>query len=220
MDSYISSEECELSSLCIVMFRLWAYHQISGNYLLNQESYGIRRSLLFPLRHFQDHDFEIQYRPNFEIRQSAKQINNENFVGLQQQTQQQNGPIAFLNRPGASYGDAVIFTEPPIVLQEKQSILSRSNILEGKKPNLIGASVFNIERAKINNDQALFVMITDERERIETQMLLGGRDILICWDEPGSETLYAKFAGKFLSLRRITQLGISTLASQMEIDFP
>jgi len=63
-------------------------------------------------------------------------------------------------------------------------------------------------------------MVTDERERIETQMSLGGRDILICWDEPGTETLYAKFAGKFLSLRRIAQLGISTLASQMEIDFP
>lgn len=158
--------------------------------------------------------FDIKYRPNFEVKQSAKQITSENFLVLQQQTQQTNGPIAFLNRPFASYGDAVIFTEPPIVLQEKQSILSRTNILLGRRPSSIGASVLNIERAKINNDKALFVMITDERER--TQMSLGALDILICWDEPGTETLYAKFAGKFLSLRRI----VSTLTSQMDIDNP
>lgn len=202
------------------MFRLWAYHQISGNYILNQDTYAIRRSLLFPLRHSQDHDFDIKYRPNFEVKQSAKQITSENFLVLQQQTQQTNGPIAFLNRPFASYGVAVIFTEPPIVLQEKQSILSRTNILLGRRPSSIGASVLNIERAKINNDKALFVMITDERERTQTQMSLGALDILICWDEPGTETLYAKFAGKFLSLRRITQLGVSTLTSQMDIDNP
>lgn len=60
MDSYLSPEECELSTLNIVMFRLWAYHQISGNYQKNEQSYLINRSKLFPLLNYDDRDVSVQ----------------------------------------------------------------------------------------------------------------------------------------------------------------
>lgn len=215
LDSYISPEECELSSLSILMFRLWAYHQISGNYRLNQQWFVVSRSYLFPLQHYKDPDFKIQYRPVFEIQQAPYQINSVNFGNFQQSLQIDDG-MAFLNRSGAPYGDAVVFSKPPIVLQEKQSILSRKNILRDRLPNKIGLLTFSIEREKVQSN-TVFVMITDERDRAGIT-LTSQRDILICWDEAGTETLYSEFAGKFLSLRRITHIGISTTISEMEID--
>ena len=82
----------------------------------------------------------------------------------------------------------MILTDPPIVLQEKQLILSRRNLLEGTKPSQIGPLMFPFERSKIQNEAAVFVMITDERNRSKMKISLGERDILMCWDESGTES--------------------------------
>jgi hypothetical protein len=202
LDSYISSEECDLSSLCIIMFRLWSYHQISGNFKQVGPNFKVKASSLFPLRPNQP-DIAISYRPNFLIKQPPYQITIKNFEKFNKSLQP-NDAIAYINLPGAPYGDAIIFTDPPIVLQEKQSIVSRQNIFKSRKPKLMGLNVFNTERAKVQKE-AIFVFVTDDRARNDLE--LSDNDILI---SSGSETDYHKFAGKLLALRQVTQLGLQS----------
>jgi hypothetical protein len=220
LDSYLSSEECELSSLSILMFRLWAHHQISNNYLTEDQTdtFEVPFSKLLPLKYYRDKDFKIKYRANFEIKQAPYIVTTVNFSDFKSSLKDKDS-IAYLNRTGASYGDAFVLTDPPIIIQEKQSILSRKRVLGGQKPNMIEKLSFSIERDKVQKD-VVFMMITDERDRkLWESMKLGERDFLISWDEKGSQTRYTKFAGKLLSLRRVTQLGLIThIDDQMELD--
>jgi hypothetical protein len=76
----------------------------------------------------------------------------------------------------------------------------------------------NEERTKINDPSMLFVVITDERDIGEVKEMLTDNDILLCWNEEGKETTYANFPGPFMSLRRIMQVGISSMTDDMDAD--
>ena len=205
LDSYLSSEECELSSFSIIMFRLWAYHYISENYLKeNQQKFQVPLSSLLPIRHYRNPEIQIVYWANFAIQQAPYQITKDNFNIFKNQLSPSQS-MAYLNRAGAPYGDCVIFCEPPIVIQEKQSVLSRKNVLNGEVSNIIASDMVIDERLKIQND-AIFVLVTDERDRPFTREQEWTH--VVSWNASGTRTLYERFVGKMLSLRRITQLGI------------
>ena len=63
------------------------------------------------------------------------------------------------------------------------------------------------ERLKVQKD-AVFVLVTDERDR--ELMNIDTWDVVISWNRLGTRTLYDQFAGKMLSLRRLTQIGIES----------
>lgn len=189
MTSYVSSDESENNSLHIMMAKLWGLVQ-KNNLTPDRDGHcEVQLSEILPLRQGQT-DIAIKFRPVFSIKSSEKRIEMGNYSDYKNVS----GCMAFLNAKGASFADAIIFSNPMIGIQEKQSITAKKRKISGKQPDSIHGNLFKDERAKFP-ETGVFVLIADANQGSDINF--GDRDIFI-----DSEN-FAKFAGPLIALRKL-----------------
>ena len=101
--------------------------------------------------------------------------------------------IAFLNAKGASFPDAVIFPNPRIVIQEKQSVVDKKRKLDGSPPSSFDNASYRMERQELSATE-IFVLIADEQAEDITS---GPLDVFIDCED------FAKFSGPLVALRKL-----------------
>jgi GTPase SAR1 family protein len=188
LDSYSSPDESENNSLRIVMAKLSGLMKKNG--LIPDEAgcCKVMLSELFPLRYRQP-DVEIKFHNSFLIMNAGQQINMTNY----QKFKSDSKCVAYLNAKGAPFTDAVIFCEPMIGIQEKQSVLSKRQNLKSLTVPSLNSKSFKEERNKFPAD-AIFVLITDGDQGDVT---LGEKDIFIDYNN------FNGFAGPLVALRKL-----------------
>ena len=186
--SYFSPDESENNSLHIVMAKLWGL--VHKNKLSTDKDglYSISLSELFPLRDSQ-RDSKIRFRPLFQINSSPQRIDKYNYIELISDYE----CMAFLNAKGASFPDAVIFSNPIIGIQEKQSIVAKKRRLAGSPASYVDNASYQIEREKFLQNQ-IFVLVTDEEIG---DFKLGPLDVVIDCEN------FAEFCGPLIALRKL-----------------
>ena len=193
ISDFISPEESENSSLHIMMSKLWGLTMKNN---LQQNSDGLVSVKLSDLVSLQSHqeDIEILFKPIFKIMSSSKkiEINNETF----KQCAKHKDCIAFLNAKGASCVDSIIFSNPIIGIQEKQSVIAKTSIINGKSSKLMSFDTFTDEREKFI-DNGIFILITDANH---CDFEIGPRDVFI-----GSDS-FDLYAGPFIAMRKLYSL--------------
>ena len=182
--SYVSPDESENNSLHIMMIKLWGLTQKNS---LPADSCTIWLSELFNLRDGQP-DVKIKFRPEFSILDAPNRIDLGNYTNFKNYKS-----IAFLNAKGATFTDAVIFCEPMIGIQEKQSVVAKRKIVDGREPAKFNNESFQIERAKFPAD-GIFVLISDAKQG---SVVLGEKDIFIDYES------FIEFAGPLIALRKL-----------------
>jgi hypothetical protein len=98
-----------------------------------------------------------------------------------------------LNAKGASFTDAVIFCEPIIGIQEKQSVVAKQRNLKGLSIPSFSNESFQEERNKFLDD-GIFVLISDGKQG---DIALSDKDILIDYEN------FTIFAGPLIALRKL-----------------
>jgi GTPase SAR1 family protein len=189
--SYYSPEESENNSLHIVMAKMWGLVKKNDISPDTQGLCTVKLSELFPLRKSQP-DFEIKFRPVFEIKTSSQRINLHNY-DTYEKLAADSDCIAYLNGKGASFSDSIIFSTPRIGLQEKQRVESKKRKLNGKTPVKSKNSSFQVERAKFPQND-IFVLVTDEETG---DIKLGHRDVFLDCKN------FAEFSGPLIALRKL-----------------
>jgi hypothetical protein len=101
--------------------------------------------------------------------------------------------ITFLNAKSASFPDAVIFSNPRIGIQEKQSVVAKKRKLAGSPPSYFDNASYWEERLKFTATE-IFVLIADEKAG---DITLGPLDIFIDCEN------FAKFSGPLIALRKL-----------------
>ena len=185
--SYSSSDESENTSLHIIMAKLWGLTQKNGFTLDNSGLCTIMLSDLVSLRDEQP-DIEIKFRPTFAIKNASHRIHLENYLGFKNSEN-----IAFLNAKGAPFTDAVIFSEPMIGIQEKQSVVAKKCIVAGRRLASVSNKSFVEERNKFP-DSGIFLMVSEEKIG---DIVLGDKDIFLDYEH------FTKFAGPLIALRKL-----------------
>ena len=185
---YHSSDEQENNTLHIMMLKLWGL--IHKKKLIKDANglYAVQLSDLVLLRDAQN-DVAIKFRPLFTVQSSNHQILKKNYNDMYDRTD----CIAFLNAKGASFVDALIYSQPIIGIQEKQRIVARKSSASGNRLKSVSNSVFQEERAKFVDD-GIFMFFTDETQGNDVQ--LGDRDVFI------DSERFIPFAGPLIALRR------------------
>lgn len=184
--SYFSPDESENNSLHIIMAKLWGLTQKNG---LCADTNGVCTIMLSELLMLRDEqpDVEIKFRPEFTIMDAPYRIDLSNYVRLKSQAKS----IAFLNAKGASFTDAVIFCEPMIGIQEKQSVDAKK--VDGLMPAKFDNESFWAERAKFPPG-GIFLLISDAKQGT---IVFGDKDIFIDYEH------FTKLAGPLIALRKI-----------------
>ena len=188
LDSYSSSDESENNSLHIIMAKLSALVKKKG---LTPDSSGrctVLLSDLFPLRHRQP-DIEIKFWNSFEIQNAGQQINLLNYKKFKHKSK----CFAYLNAKSAPFADAVIFSDPIIGIQEKQSVVAKQQQLRGLTVPKFNDKAFQEERKKFPAD-GIFVLISDGKQG---DIVLGDRDIFLDFAN------FEKLAGPLIALRKL-----------------
>jgi len=188
LDSYFSPDESENNSLHIIMTKLSGLTQKYG---LLPDSSGhctVMLSHLLSLRDGQP-DIEIKFHNSLEILNAGNQINMANYKNFKKDDK----CAAYLNAKGASFTDAVIFCEPMIGIQEKQSVLAKQQNLRGRSMPSFSNASFHEERKKFPID-GIFVLISDGKQG---EITLSDKDIFIDYES------FTKFAGPLIALRKL-----------------
>ena len=188
VDSYFSPDESENSSLRIIMAKFSGLTK--KNDLIPDVSgrCTVMLSDLFPLRDGQP-DMEIKFHNSLEIMNAGQQINIANYKNFKKNDK----CVAYLNSKGAPFTDAVIFCEPMIGIQEKQSVLAKQQNLKGFTIPSINDGSFQEERNKFPAD-GIFVLISDAKQGT---IVFGDKDIFIDYEN------FTKFAGPLIALRKL-----------------
>jgi Cdc6-like AAA superfamily ATPase len=186
--SYFSPDESENNSLHIIMAKLWGLTQKNG---LTADTSGVCTIMLSELLILRDEqpDVKIKFRPEFTIIDAPHRIDLSNYVTFKSQAKS----LAFLNVKGATFTDAVVFCEPMIGIQEKQSVVAKKRIVDGIEPAKFNNKSFQAERAKFPVDD-IFVLISDVKQG---DIVLGKNDIFIDYEN------FTKFAGPLIALRKL-----------------
>jgi hypothetical protein len=189
--SYYSPAESENYSLHIVMAKLWGL--VQKNKLSKDEDglCSIMLSELFPLRDLQA-DTVIRFRPLFQIMSSTQRMDLHNYKTYEELISDSEC-IAFLNAKGASFPDAVIFSNPRIGIQEKQSVVAKKRRLGGSPPSYFDNASYQKERLKFPATE-IFVLIADEKAG---DITFGPLDIFIDCEN------FAQFSGPLIALRKL-----------------
>lgn len=188
MTSYVSSDESENNSLHIMMAKLWGLVEKNN---LTPDRVGlceVKLSEILPLRQGQK-DIKIKFRPLFTILSSEMRIEMGNYSDFKNVS----GCMAFLNAKGASFADAIIFSNPMIGIQEKQCIIAKKRIIDEKPATIINDEYFQKERTKFPAEE-VFVLIADATPG---KVNFGDRDIFI------DSKSFAEFAGPLIALRKL-----------------
>ncbi|CAG8666920.1 18610_t:CDS:2 [Racocetra fulgida] len=104
------------------------------------------------------------------MKRKVEQINETNWNQFIQ-SHSNHSPqecIAYHNSQGASFADSLLLTDPPILIQDKQQIVSRKKIIDGKLPNMLGKGLVEKEHNKCKNiGKHIFVFVTDSKKRMD-----------------------------------------------------
>ncbi|CAG8688453.1 12452_t:CDS:2, partial [Funneliformis caledonium] len=115
LDIALSPDENKRVTLSVFVFRLWTiYHTIKNE--RNDGLFQCKLSRLVPLRNGQK-DRVLKFHPWFS-KSFVNQVQN-------QQQQRYKECIAYQNKGKVPFADSFILTEPPILIQDKQSITSQ-----------------------------------------------------------------------------------------------
>lgn len=172
LDNILSWEANEVVTLSVIVFRLWAIYTKS----LKPEDIGkneekslgqCKLSELFPLRQSQQ-DQVIKFHPVFTIGHADYQVTSA-FWEIFLRDHDRSKCIAYLNKKGASFADSFLLTDPPILIQDKQRVVSRQNVLKGNEPKIFPKGLLQEERKKCESiGSHYFVIVTDEKKRPNT----------------------------------------------------
>lgn len=187
ISNYYSSENC---SLHIMMSKLWGLTKKNNLQTNSDGLFSVQLSNIVAL-HSNQEDIEIFFKPIFRIMSALKRIevNNDYF----KQCFENNKCIAFLNARGASCVDSIIFSNPIIGIQEKQSVNAKMKIINGEISESFNLINFEIERNKFIKD-GIFILIADANQG---DFEIGPRDVFI-----GSND-FASYAGPLIALRKL-----------------
>ncbi|KAJ3252840.1 hypothetical protein HK103_001134 [Boothiomyces macroporosus] len=174
--SYFSPDESENNSLHIVMAKFWGLYRKDSLPVDATGNCRIKLSDLVTLRDGQV-DAQIRFRPVFTITDAPEKIEMNNYKRYKSDPDS----IAFLNAKGATFTDAVIFSEPMIGIR----------ILKGLEE--LNNQSFKSERDKFPPSD-IFILITDEKQG---EIVLGDNDVVIDCES------FRAFAGPLIALRKL-----------------
>ncbi|CAG8715856.1 2054_t:CDS:1, partial [Funneliformis caledonium] len=97
-------------------------------------------------------------------------------------TQHYKECIAYQNKGKALFADSFILTESPILIQDKQSITSQKRQIIGNNPNVIAKNLLKNEHTKCDIDDHIFILVTDKKQRDNSDEKLKDNEILISYN--------------------------------------
>ncbi|RHZ47845.1 hypothetical protein Glove_566g42 [Diversispora epigaea] len=164
LDNAISPNQNERLTISVLTFRLWAIYQrsISTN---ASNPCSCLLSQLVPLRHGQK-DILLKFSPVFTVRSTNKQINGKNWNEFVSNIPSTPECIAYHNMQNAEFADSFLITEPFILIQDKQLIVSRRKVIEGYSATMLEKGLVEKEHNKCKNvGEHIFLFVTDSKKR-------------------------------------------------------
>ena len=201
LDIALSPDKNECLTLSVLIFRLWAIYHMNEVEKIDR-IYKCKLSQLVPLRNGQEGRL-LTFNPWFSVRNTLNSITKENWKSFVQQVYKQQDEnykecIAYQNKGKAPFADSFILTEPPIFIQDKQSIVSRKKQIIGDIPKAITKDLMKDEHEKCNIiGDHIFILVTDEKKRDDIDNKLKNNEVLI-----SSENMKEVF-GDILALRKL-----------------
>ncbi|CAG8576827.1 13149_t:CDS:2 [Acaulospora morrowiae] len=169
LDNAISPNQNEKFTISVITFRLWAIYQKSISDDINNitNSCSCKLSELVPLRNGQK-DISIKFSPVFTVRSTNKPIDEKNWDDFVNRIKTQPTPecIAYHNMQNAEFADSFLITEPIILIQDKQLIVSRKKGIESYSTTMLEKGLVEKEHNKCKNvGEHIFLFVTNSKKR-------------------------------------------------------
>lgn len=165
LDNAISPDQNERLTISVLVFRLWAIYQKS---IANgaTDPCSCLLSQLVPLRYNQK-DMSLKFLPVFTVRSTDKQINEKNWNEFVKNINHSIPEcIAYHNLQNAKFADSFLLTEPPILIQDKQQVISRKKVIDGRSPSMLEKGLVRKEHNKCKIvGKHIFLFVTDSKKR-------------------------------------------------------
>jgi hypothetical protein len=103
------------------------------------------------------------FRYNQQIRRLSKRI-GKNLLKIDHTSE----CIAYHNLQGAEFADSFLLTNPPILIQDKQLVVSRKKLMDGYQPIMLTKGLVKEEHDKCGNvGSHIFLFVTDAKNRLD-----------------------------------------------------
>ncbi|PKK57835.1 hypothetical protein RhiirC2_763763, partial [Rhizophagus irregularis] len=162
LSNALSPDQNEHLTISVIMFRLWAIYQR----LIERGSIGsctCMLSQLIPLRENQQ-DKLLEFEPVFSVQSTNKKIEQKNWKEFIKNRSSEC--IAYHNLQGAEFADSFLLTNPPILIQDKQLVVSRKKLMDGYQPIMLTKGLVKEEHDKCKNvGSHIFLFVTDAKKR-------------------------------------------------------
>jgi hypothetical protein len=196
----LTPNQNEQATLGMAVMRLKAAQLLNDKVMLSD---------VFPLRDDQD-DIALQLpaSPLFKWASAGEKVTQSSWASFVERNRIPQRPLGYINGPQAPFADSMVLCDPPLLIQDKQSVKARQQLLQGKSPGPVPKdgkpNSVSSERAKCNVKDAIFVYVSDHRARDETVANLGPRDVAVLGPSKAGDTSSLQdFFGPTLALRRL-----------------
>ncbi|UZN99352.1 uncharacterized protein OCT59_000630 [Rhizophagus irregularis] len=164
LSNALSPDQNEHLTISVIMFRLWAIYQR----LIEKGSIGLctcKLSQLIPLRENQNDEL-LEFEPVFSVQSTNKKIEQKNWREFIKHRSSEC--IAYHNLQGAEFADSFVLTNPPILIQDKQLVVSRKKLMDGYQPIMLTKGLVKEEHDKCRNvGPHIFLFVTDAKKRLD-----------------------------------------------------
>ncbi|CAB4391229.1 unnamed protein product [Rhizophagus irregularis] len=164
LSNALSPDQNEHLTISVIMFRLWAIYQR----LIEEGSIGLctcKLSQLIPLRENQNDEL-LEFEPVFSVQSTNKKIEQKNWREFIKNRSSEC--IAYHNLQGAEFADSFVLTKPPILIQDKQLVVSRKKLMDGYQPIMLTKGLVKEEHDKCRNvGPHIFLFVTDAKKRLD-----------------------------------------------------
>ncbi|CAG8673991.1 22413_t:CDS:2, partial [Gigaspora margarita] len=116
----------------------------------------------------QNEKLTISFSPVFTVHSTDKQINEKNWDNFVNRIKTQPTPecIAYHNMQNAEFADSFLITEPFILIQDKQLIISRGKVIDGYSATMLEKGLVEKEHNKCKNvGKHIFLFVTVSKKR-------------------------------------------------------
>lgn len=195
----LTPNENEQATLAMVMFRMKFAKLVHSRVWLSH---------VFKLRDGQQNvELKVPQDASFLWQESGCKVDAQTWQSFVEQ-KRGGRELGFVNGAQASFADSMVLCDPPLLIQDKQSVSARRQLLQGCSPGPVPkngkSNSVSSEKAKCNIAGAIFVYVSDHKARADTCATLGPQDVVVLGpDDPGGTSSLQDFFGPTLALRRL-----------------